>query len=361
MRQLTVAIDARLAAKQSTGDTSYWRGLLDGLAKLNLPAKFLLFSNTPPPPEVPLSSQFNWEFVPGKIERYWSLVTFPLAAKRAHADVIHTQYNVSPLSGSRAVTTIHDVSFFVNREWFPPKVTAVMQAALPRSAARAARILTVSEHSKQEIEQFIPQARGKVVVTPNALGSTITPFDANQARELVASRLGINSPYIFTIGSAWKRKNLDLAFATSKSLQSTFPHTLAVSGRPENVPDRPNVKATGYVDDSLMSALYSGASLFLLPSLHEGFGIPLLEAFACSCPVLCGNGGALPEVAGDAAIIAPDYNEETWLRLASEILTDSGKVSEMARRGLIRVQAYNWEETARLTWQVYEEVARDRA
>jgi glycosyltransferase involved in cell wall biosynthesis len=117
-----------------------------------------------------------------------------------------------------------------------------------------------------------------------------------------------------------------------------------------------HVKPVGYVSNEQLCALYSGASLYLAPSRHEGFGIPVIEAFACGCPVVCSTGGALPEVAGDAAIVEPTWDPAHWAATIRGALGDSSKLEELRRRGFQRVKQFDWIESARQTVDVYQEV-----
>lgn len=355
---LVVALDARLLGTRNTGDTSYWRGLVRGLSETDADAKFLLFVNGDQLPTVPNDSRFAIHQLPAP-GRMWSLFAFPQAAKEAGAHLIHTQYNVSPFSPLPAITTVHDVSFLIEPSWFNLKDRILLSRGVPASIKRAKKVLTVSETSRREIESLIPAAKGKVVVTPNALGDNISPLNKSDAQALVKSELNIDSPYVFTLGTLWPRKNVALAIQTAALLPESLPHKLVVTGQTGwgDLPTNDRTVFTGYVDDPLVSALYSGADMYWAPSLHEGFGIPLLEAFACQCPVLCGNGGALPETAGDAALVAPDYTPETWAGLASSLLPDSSKLDAMRERGLLRLSDFSWKKTAELTLEAYREVA----
>jgi len=171
MPQPLVALDARLLTEQATGDTSYWRGLVSGLAGIEPEFGFLLCSNAPRPEWIPDRPYFRWEVVPGR-GRKWGLVTFPRFAVSRGASVVHTQYNLSPLV-KNGVTTVHDVSFFIGPEWFGLRDRTILRTMVPRSIARAKRVITVSETSKAEIERYVPAAQGKVRVTYNALGDNI--------------------------------------------------------------------------------------------------------------------------------------------------------------------------------------------
>lgn len=358
---MIVAIDARLAGGRHTGDTTYWNGLLAGLAETPGDVSFLLFSNAPRPDRIPDDPRMVWIPLANGSSRWWSLVAFPLAARRRGAGAIHTQYNLSPLAGRIGVTTVHDVSFFIGPEWFSATDRWMLRKFVPRSCARAARVLTVSETSKAEIERYIPAARGKVVVTPNALNPAIQPWDREAARRHAAGRLGIEAPFLLTVGTRWPRKNMRLAIDAVRRLPGSVPHRLVVSGKQgwgeEGDLDDPRIVATGYIEDDDLSALYSSADLYLAPSRHEGFGLPLLEAFACGCPVICSTGGAMPEVAGDAAAIEPSWEPDVWARRIESLLSDSGTLESMRERGYARLARFDWRTTAAKTLSVYREVA----
>jgi glycosyltransferase involved in cell wall biosynthesis len=362
--ELLIAIDARLAAGESTGDSSYWTGLLYGLSRLSLKAKFLLYSNAERPAAIPSCDNFDWIRLPSSNSRWWSWVTLPLAARRRGARVLHTQYNLSPLAGRIGVTTIHDVSFFIGPDWFKPRDLMLLRRFVPASARRARRVITVSETSRAEIEHYLPQATGKTVAIPLACPIHIRP----DATVDVRSQLGIESPYLLTVGTRWPRKNMQLAIDAAAKAQ--FP--LVVTGKPGWGPDnffssaqgqtnlREGAQAVGYVDGDTLSALYRQASLYLAPSRHEGFGLPLLEAFACGCPVMCSSGGALPEVADDAAMVMQSWRSTDWADAIRDLMQDSSKLNDLRRRGLERVAHFSWEETARLTMDVYRQVSMEK-
>lgn len=357
---LTVALDARLAGRDATGDSTYWTGLLHGLSERNSSNRYLLLSNGEAPPGIPEGPRFRWITVPARSSRWWSLVRFPLAARQLGADVIHTQYNLSPLVGARGVTTIHDVSFFIGPEWFRPRDRYLLQRFVPRSARRAARVIAVSEISKTEIERYIPAARGKVRVALNGPNPAIAHTVPDVARARVASELGIREPFLLTVGTRWPRKNMKLAIEACERLPKDIPHLLALTGKPgwgeENLGGR--TRATGFVSEAMLSCLYSSASVYLAPSRHEGFGITLVEAFACGCPVICSAGGAHPEVAGDAAEVLDSWDPEDWASRISSLLGDSSKLDSMRERGFRRARDFSWRTSAERHEQAYAEVAR---
>jgi len=362
MSQSLFALDVRLVSTRNTGDTSYWRGLLKGLASVSGPdSRFLLCSNADRPAGIPESDNFEWVKIPAKRSLWWSLVSFPLVARRAGAAAIHTQYSLSPLTRGRGITTIHDVSPFINPDWFHPSDVSRFTRQMPLSVKIAKAVITVSETSKSEIETYLPGAVGKTSVTYNGPSESIVPKERDAAKRLIAERLGFTGPYVFTLGTRWRRKNTRLAVEAVELLSEQLPHRLIVTGQAYgDETEEPGRRAvwTGYLDDEIVSALYSAADAYLAPSLHEGFGIPLLEAFACGCPVIASQGGAIPEVAGGAALIAPDFQAETWADCLTAVLTDPSKVIEMRQKGFDRLGAFDWGKTAAKTLEIYREVGK---
>lgn len=349
----TVAIDARLVGGMSTGDSTYWTGLLHGLAEIASDDSLLFISNTEKPSGIPWSSKWRWLVVPARSSRWWSLVAFPLAARKARAAAVHVQYNLSPLVRHGGVTTIHDVSFFIGPEWFGAKDRLLLQRFVPASVKRSAQVIAVSETCRQEIERFIPAARGKTAVTPEAVAPWIKPMDRVEAKARVSKLFGADETFAFSLGTSWARKNQALAIDVVERLSSA--PRLYIGGKlAHGDTDTARVRRLGYIDQAALSALYSAAEVHILPSLHEGFGLTMLEAFACGCPVLCGSGGALPEVAGDAATIVPSYDPQAWADALQRML--SSNLDELRERGRQRAAEFSWATTARLTRQVYEAV-----
>lgn len=358
MNPLRVALDARLVGRDFTGDSTYWTGLVRGLAELDSPIEFLLFSNGPAPAEIPKTRKLTWISLKSRNTRWWSLVTFPLAARKMGASAIHTQYNLSPLAGPRGITTIHDVSFFIGPQWFRPRDRFLLQRFVPRSARRAKRIVTVSQTSAREIERYIPAAKGKVEVAMLGPNPDLSPTTRGEARGFVAAR-GFHEPFALTVGTRWPRKNMQLAIEAMELLSPELPHRLIVTGKKgwDEGSAGSRTLYAGYVPTDLLSALYCAADLYLAPSFHEGFGLPLLEAFACGCPAVCSQGGALPEVSGGAAHIVESWEPKDWAAVIEDLLSDSSKLESMRERGKARAAEFSWKACAEVHERVYREVS----
>lgn len=339
-----IAVDARLVGGTSTGDSTYWTCLIQALSRLQERPELRLYSDKPKP-DLPFLKDLSWIHLPAKSSRWWSLVAFPLASRRG---VVHTQYSLSPLI-KQGITTIHDVSFFVGPQWFQPRDRLLLQKSVPAAAKRAKRVITVSETSRSEIEKFISLPPGRVQVTPLACPPWIEPSHQSGNFE---------QPYVLTVSTRWPRKNMGLAVEAMSLLPADLPHKLLLTGKHgwgSNELGSRGV-ATGYVSEAELSALYSGASLYLCPSRHEGFGLPVLEAFRCGCPVLASSGGALPETVGDAGQIEPSWDPVSWSRKIESLLRDRPKQEHLIRAGHEREKTYTWARCAEQTAAIYREV-----
>lgn len=353
-----IALDATLVGSEKTGDAVYWTCLVEALGKAAPDFDFLLLSNAERPSDVPvLPANFHWVRVRARSMRWLSLVVLPLKARRLGASVFHTQYNLSPLARG-GITTIHDVSFFVGPEWFRPRDRVLLQRFVPGSARRARKVITVSESSKRDILRYIEIPEIKVAVTPLAAHERFKPAPVEESR-LVLSSLGIEQPYLLSVGTQWPRKNFGLVFEAVRALPPEVAHRLVVTGKFEwgARPSTDRVVQTGYLPAAQLPSLYSRASLYLCSSHYEGFGIPILEAMACGAPVLTSAGGALREVAGDAAVVMEDMNPPAWTARILELIADSSMLEDLRRRGFERARQFSWSDTARRTLEVYREVA----
>jgi glycosyltransferase involved in cell wall biosynthesis len=352
-----IALDGRLIAGESTGDSTYWTALLGGFAELGLLHKMMVFSDRPRPDSPYVPREVDWHTVPARSSRWWSLVRFPLAVRRAGMALAHVQYSASPLL-RRFVTTVHDVSFFIGPEWFRPMDRRLLSRSIPSACRRAAAVITVSETSRGEIERFIPAARGKTYATLLACPPWVVARDKAAAQERVRTRFRFDEPFTLTVGSRWPRKRMELAVEAMDLLPAHVPHRLIITGRAAWGDQSLGQRAltTGYVDAETLSDLYAAADLYLAPSRHEGFGLPVLEAWRTGTAVLAARGGALPEVIGPAGVLAAEDTPLAWAGAIEELLTDSSKLRAAAERGAAREREFTWRRTATETWAIYQRI-----
>lgn len=355
-KRTLIALDARLYAGSMTGDSTYWTGLIDALLATESEFDFALCSNRPAPELAPARVREAWVEVPGKSGKVWSLIQWPLALRQLRPSLAHTQYTLPFGLPCPGITTIHDVSFRIGPEWFPPRDRLLLERSIASSVRRASAIVTVSHTSKGEIEHFYPSATGKTHAIWNGPNQKLGIVD--DAVGIVKQELGIDRPYVLSVSTQWPRKNMQLAIDAMARLPDSIPHRLVLTGKSGwgELKDHPRVVRPGYVSERDLSALYSAADLYLCPSLHEGFGIPLVEAFQLGCPVLCSTGGALPEIAGGAAEVQDGFDPQQWSDVIRSLLADSSKLESMREQGRRRAKDFSWERSAAQHLDVYRRV-----
>jgi glycosyltransferase involved in cell wall biosynthesis len=307
-------------------------------------------------------------WLPGQlVQQAWKRLGWPpFDSLAGPADVYHfPNFIVPPLRRGRAVVTIHDLSFIRHPDCAETRNLAYLRARLTRTVARADAIITDSNFCAAEMEEMLPECRGKVTAVPLGIGSE---FAEPSADVVITERLlrGLERPYILSVGTLEPRKNYTFLIEVFERLGG-FDGDLVIVGRPgwkyeailermRNSPRAARIRWLADAADGELPLLYAGAELMLFPSLYEGFGFPPLEAMACGTPVVASAGGSLPEVLGDGARIIPEFDSEAWSAAVSNLLDDRKLRMELVARGRVRAAQYTWHETARRTWDVYRGV-----
>lgn len=348
-----IAIDARALNDPFTSNYTYWRELLLALGSA-ADLRFVLFGDAPEAPPEFRREPFEYRYLAARSSRWWSLVSFPLAARRRGCGLAHMQYTVSPLFRIPTVTTVHDVSYFIEPRWFSPRDAFLLRRSVPASCRRASAVIAVSESDKAELERYAAVDPTKIVVAPNGMSSFLHPIDPAKARR--------ERPFALMVGGLSPRKNWPLAF---RAIGLTPGLDLVVTGKTRDAPTaierlrrevgEARIHLVGPVSKGDLNVLYHGAECLIHPSWHEGFGLTVLEAFGAGIPVVASNRGAIPEVAGDAAILLdPSDSPSVW---AAGIQRARSQEREgLIAKGRERAKRFTWEESARIVAGVYRRI-----
>jgi glycosyltransferase involved in cell wall biosynthesis len=246
---------------------------------------------------------------------------------------------------------------------------------LDEVAPRATRIIAVSEATKRDLLELSKVQPERVVVIPHGIDVDRFRPASRDAVERARRRFGVDGPYLLYLGGIEPRKNIPRLLAAFAEVDADVRPTLVLAGGgvawnpegmdatkdalaklPEQV--RRRVVMTGYVSEEDKVALLSGAAALVYPSLYEGFGLPVLEAMACRTPVLTSDVGALPEVAGEAALLVPPTDVEAIAVGMDRLLRDAPLRDRLVQAGAARVGAFRWEDAARRTAEVLRDAAR---
>jgi len=291
---------------------------------------------------------------------------FSRRGRRDKLDVFHSPFYVVPIAvGCPVVVTFHDLIPFLFRIYSMPKQWMV-KMGYRWAAKNAARIITVSHHTAADTERILKVPPGKIAAIPNAVSPDVFhPGDEVGELQLLRREYGVDPPYAVVASARnWKTKNLESALlALSKVWERTgIKFKTLVYGpregvdafrRKHNAPS--NLVETGYVAAKELAMIFRHAHVFVMPSLYEGFGLPLLEAMSCGCAVVTSNCGSLPEVAGAGAQTFDPFDVDGMAGAIAQLLIDREQLAHWRSRALQRSSEFSWMRAAEATVGVYRQ------
>lgn len=292
----------------------------------------------------------------------FELTGLPVLIRRSDVDVFHGPVNTVPMGiGVPAVVTVHDLAFLR----FPEQVTARRYRYLKRmigsSVRRSRLVLTPSEATRADVIERYGVAPERVVVTPLGVDTRYQASTSTDVRE----QLGLRRPFVLYVGTIEPRKNLPRLIDASNHVQDEFEHDLVLAGPDGWLMDdveqaiagyrfAERLRRIGFVDDDVLAGLYREADVVAIPSLYEGFGLPVLEALSVGAVVLTSSVSSLPEVAGDAAELVDPRSIDAIADGLRRLLWDETRRSELRVLGPRRAAEFTWDRTAHLTLAAYE-------
>ncbi|MCP4642132.1 MAG: glycosyltransferase family 4 protein [bacterium] len=309
--------------------------------------------------------------VPARVMyRLWDM--FPRPAVDSFlggVDVYHaTNYYLPPCKHARTVLTIYDLAFLARPELASPKIVGPFSRLVRRFARRADAVVACSEQTKKDIVRLLDVPEDRVSVVYGAVDDSVAAVEPSEARDRLREQYGIDSPYILFVGTLEPRKNIPTLVEAFAKLAKELPHQLVLVGglgwntEPilraiETGGCRDRIVRPGYVPAEDLPLFYSGADVLALPSHYEGFGLPLLEAMTCGCPVVAANNSSIPEVVGDAALMHDADDAAGLANALRRVLTEDSLADALRERGRARALEFTWLRAAEQTMDVYRRVA----
>jgi len=362
-QRIRVGFDARWYNDSGVG--SYVAGLLSAMVQMSNEVELLVYEDPTNPLPLPVNSQAQRIAI--KAKRYSPAGQIELAqvCRQHRLDVFHSPFYVVPLlARCRVVVTIHDLIPFL----FPiySSIKRFMVRGGYRMAVRKAdHIIADSNHTARDIERILGIESNRISVVHLAAQECYKPEGESHELNLLMEKYGVRPPYVLLPSARnWQTKNLKTALEVLRAAkeQSGARFQTVVFGPPEGVEAVGNEESrrcvnlhyAGYVPTSELARLYRNANLLLLPSLYEGFGLPLVEAMSCGCAVVCSDGGALAEIAGNGAQVFNPADISGMANAIADLMCDEGKVRRWREAALRRSLEFSWRKAARETISVYD-------
>ena len=365
-----VGIDAHSIGLKQGGNETYIRELLRAISKIEHPEfEFLIFllKNIPVP-----SFLLKKNFKICRISKNTFLrfgFELPLKTYINKPDLIHTQYHLPFMIPCPGVVTIHDVSFLRFPEYFPKDLLLRFKIFLPYSIKKSIKIITCSEFSKKEIINFYKVKPEKIVVIHYGVSENFKPVEVKEKGKIL-KKYGIKNSFILAVSNLQPRKNLKRLIKAYLHLlknKDNFQYSLVIVGRKlwlykeifeevRGLDLKDKIIFTDYIPEKDLIYLYNLSEVFVYPSLYEGFGLPVLEAMACGCPVITSNLSSLPEICEKAAILVNPYDIKAIANAINEVISNNNLRKFLKNEGLKQSQKFSWEKTAEKTLKVYEGV-----
>ncbi len=356
----TIGIDVYAALHSPRGMGNYVINFLKHIAQIDNGNKYILYGDIDDINDVlPKQNNFIFKKLNAKGLFHYEQFVLPKQAKKDNIDILHSPANTSPIfldKNIKRFLTLHDVIFLKieiplpkNKRQLIGRLYYILTTLLNTHKAKV--IFTPTEFSKNDIATTLKINKEKIVITPN--GHEHFNIENATSIEELKQKYDIYNNYFFTLGGEAPSKNSEILlkiFAENKDINLVFAgiRNLENSILYNRYKNCKNIKFVPYIEQFDLVGIYKNAQAFIFPSLYEGFGIPLLEAMKCNCPIICSNASCIPEVAGEAALYFNPKNEE-------EIVSIIKNYQQVFNLDKVKLQLdkFTWGNTAYIINEVY--------
>ncbi len=368
---MRIAISAHSLGRRIGGDETYRSNLLSALADVDAVNEYIIIINRPSPMASALAQQANYRVIQVRPGSSWYRLLWgePWIAWRSRADIFHAQVFAPFWLTANLVLEIPDLSFMIYPQHYPGLKGWRLRTFGPLAARQAKRIITDSETSRQDLIRILKIPAERIAMIPLGVDTKLFTGQVDTSTlQSFKQRYGLPDRFILYVGNIQPRKNLPrLVDALVQLKQEGIQHKLVIVGAAQwgyqdtfsEVARKGMAKEiifTGYVPKKDVPLFYRAAELMVNPSLWEGFGLPIIETMACGTPAAISDIPAMRETAGEAALYFDPLQTKTIVEAIRRGLMDTGLREQLKERGEERVKSFRWEEVARRTLKVYEEV-----
>jgi glycosyltransferase involved in cell wall biosynthesis len=371
---MRIGIDVRTFSRPKAGVARVLQCLLNGLLEIDLRNTYFLYSDRD---FIPPLADARWQkrvysrlrLLPGT---FWLCTDLKRMIEKDRLDLFWGPEHVLPpgLPASMIrVVTIHDVVWKKYPETMGRFNRLTKRLLVDRSIKEASLLIAVSNSTAFEARRLLDIPESRIRVIYNGVSQIFRPHPHGASAHYISQKYNVSHEYILALGTIEPRKNLQTLIDAAKILREKlgFSHQLVIAGSKgwKSSPIYGNLKRaglthgevvfSGYIEEEDLPKAYSGAKVFVMPSLYEGFGLPLLEAMACGAPVVCSDASALVEVGGDAVVSVPARRADSFAEAISRVCKDDILRVSMVEKGCQRAQQFSWERSAKQVLDVFEE------
>lgn len=369
---MRIGFDARLVYYQQAGIGQYILQLVQGLARLSSPHELLVLrSRKAPPLALPPHVRQARLWTPSHHRQESAALLAELLGKRLA--LLHSPDFIPPFGGRFcSVITIHDLNFIHFPEFLTPE-SARYYEQIHRAVGRADHIITDSDWTREDVLNHLGAPPERVTTVHLAANPVYRPITTRSEIRQALTRYGLPTDFIIFVGTLEPRKNVPALLKALRLVRNQgLDIHLAIVGRKgwlyeEIFATLTQLKLGAFVHflenvpNQDLALLYNAASCLALPSHYEGFGLPPLEAMACGTPVVVSNRASLPEVVGDAGLLADPESPEELSEALARVLQDSNLRASLSQRGLMRAGEFSWARAAHETMAIYEQVLQSKS
>lgn len=363
---LHLGIDAsRATGAVRTGTEAYAYHLTRGLVGLNTPHTWELYLRDEPPQDFLAPLTFPNPRITYTLIQQWRLWTHLGLSRQLHShppNCLFVPAHVLPIyHPCPSVVTVHDLGYLHFPQAHPFSQRFYLDWSTRFSASAATALLADSEATRNDLIKYYGTPAEKITVVYPGFDTSLKPIRHPNGRWPVRQKYNLPEKFILHVGTLQPRKNLERLIEAYDPAQIS----LVLAGRrgwlSESIYAKGQAKGVHFIDyvaDEDLAALYSMATAYVAPSLYEGFGFPVLEAMACGTAVVCSDGGSLPEVAGEAALVVPAQDTATLAQAITRVVADDDLRRNLIMKGYQNLNRFSWEKAARETLAVLEKAAR---
>lgn len=368
---MKIGIDGRFLDPKPSGNGVFTQMLIEHLARNESLHEFVIYMSR----DFDFLKQDNFELKKmhflHRIPHFRFLHTFSKELTDSPVDIFHAIYTVPHGIPAKAVLSLIEFSWITEPDLFPTNVLLRLQLEMMTrySIRRADRVIVPTRYVRNRLMEHFDINDDIIDVIPLGVSDFFRDRLPDDVIDEVLSRYGIEGPYLFFVGNLHPRKNIERLIRCFNQIRDERkgPLQLVLAGEKvmkyekimqqiEGSPYRESIRGLGYISLGDLRALYQGTHLFVFPSLQEGFGIPPLEAMASGVPIVASTASSIPDVVGDAAILFDPFDRAEMKQAILEGIDNDELRAELVGRGRERVEKFSWDNIARETLRVYEEV-----